>query len=452
MNISQIGSLEGRKILIASMPAEGHVNPLTGIAKHLQSVGCDVRWYTGGGYAAKMEKLNIPLFPYKKALDVSNINPEEMFPDREKIKSQVGKLVYDMINIFIKQGPNFIDDMREIRDEFAFDVVVAECTFSAIPLIKKVFGVPVVGVGIVPLTESSRDLPPMGLGMTPSSTIPGKLKQALLRTLSDQVFFRKPNNATQQILKQYGVYHPRTNFFDLGVKTSDVYLQSGTPGFEYKRSDMGKNIRYIGALLPYAAGESKPGWYDERVTRYKSVVLVTQGTVENDPKKLLIPTLEAFKNTDTLVICTTGGSQTKELRERFPNDNLIIEDFIPFRDVMAYTNVYVTNGGYGGVMLGIQHALPMVAAGVHEGKNEICARIGYFKVGINLRTEYPTVDQVRSSVEKILADPIYKTNVSALANEFRNYQPGQLAAGYISALLAKQKVSELNLVFNDAAA
>ena len=130
--------------------------------------------------------------------------------------------------------------------------------------------------------------------------------------------------------------------------------------------------------------------------------MVTQGTVEKDVEKLLVPTLEAFKNTDTLVVCTTGGSKTKELKERFPHSNIIIEDFIPFDSIMPYAKVYVTNGGYGGVMLGIENKLPMVVAGVHEGKNEICARVGYFKLGINLKTEKPTITQIKKAVEKVI--------------------------------------------------
>ena len=102
---------------------------------------------------------------------------------------------------------------------------------------------------------------------------------------------------------------------------------------------------------------------------------------------MIVPTLEAFKNSNTLVICTTGGSQTKELRAAYPQANFIIEDFIPFNDVMPYADVYITNGGYGGVMLGVENNLPMVVAGIHEGKNEICARVGFFKLGINLKTE-----------------------------------------------------------------
>ena len=50
---TNIEALAGRKILFASMPAEGHVNPLTGLAKHLQSLGADVRWYTGSSYQEK---------------------------------------------------------------------------------------------------------------------------------------------------------------------------------------------------------------------------------------------------------------------------------------------------------------------------------------------------------------------------------------------------------------
>ena len=108
-------------------------------------------------------------------------------------------------------------------------MVVAECTFSAIPIIKKVFDVPVTGVGIVPLTETSRDLAPPGLGLTPSYTFTGRMKQWFLRILTDRVFFRAANLACYEILDSYGIQHQRSNIFDINVKASDLYLQSGTP-------------------------------------------------------------------------------------------------------------------------------------------------------------------------------------------------------------------------------
>jgi UDP:flavonoid glycosyltransferase YjiC (YdhE family) len=104
-------------------------------------------------------------------------------------------------------------------------------------------------------------------------------------------------------------------------------------------------------------------------------------------------------------------------------------------------DVYVTNGGYGGVMLGIQNKLPMVVAGVHEGKNEINARIGYFKLGINLRTEKPTSSQIKNNVEIILQDKTYKNNVVKLANEFEQYNPARLFEKYVNELLSRQEKS-----------
>ena len=174
---------------------------------------------------------------------------------------------------------------------------------------------------------------------------------------------------------------------------------------------------------------------------FKKVILVTQGTIEKNPEKLIVPVLEAFKNSSCLVVVTTGGSKTQELRDRYTQPNIIIEDFIPFGQVLPYTSVFITNGGYGGVMLGIENNVPMVVAGIHEGKNEINARVGYFKVGINLKTETPSSGQIRKSVEKILADGAYKSNVKRLGAEFRQYNTLQLCEKYVNDAVVSRKQS-----------
>jgi len=278
------------------------------------------------------------------------------------------------------------------------------------------------------------------------------MKQWVLRILTDNMFFRAANHACHEILDSYGVEHNRSNVLDINVKATDLYLQSGTPGFEYRRSDIGSNIRFIGSLLPYTAEQKSSRCTDIRLSQFEKVITVTQGTVEKDVEKLLVPTLEAFKNTDTLVVCTTGGSKTEELKERFPYSNIIIEDFIPFDSIMPYTRVYVTNGGYGGVMLGIENKLPMVVAGVHEGKNEICARVGYFKLGINLKTERPSAAQIKKAVEKVLRCQAYRKNVQRLSKEFRQYNPGELGASYIGALFNKRAKAKTTFLSKGAAA
>jgi MGT family glycosyltransferase len=428
-------SLAGRRILFANFPGDGHFNPLTGLAVHLKWLGCDVRWYTSPMYEQKVRDMDIPFFPYQKAIDISRF--KELFPEREKIKGMIRKLNFDILNVFVLRGEEYFEDLKEVYKEFPFEAVIADCAFTGIPFVTDKMQIPVLAIGVMPLVETSKDLPAPGLGLTPNYSWLGQLKHRIQRLFAAKVIFGKPNRVMQDILSRHGIDHMNLGIFDIVVKKSNLFLQSGTPGFEYFRSDLGANIRYLGALLPFRRRSSKPEWHDPRLNQFDNVVIATQGTVESDVEKLLVPTLEALKNTDTLVIVTTGGSQTEELRKRYPHENIIIEDFIAFSDIMPYADAYITNGGYGGVMLGIEYQLPLVVAGVHEGKNEINARIGYFKLGINLKTEKPTPQQIRKAVHTVLHDKQYRENVKRLQKEFTQYDPAALCASYLKEVLEK---------------
>jgi UDP:flavonoid glycosyltransferase YjiC (YdhE family) len=163
-------------------------------------------------------------------------------------------------------------------------------------------------------------------------------------------------------------------------------------------------------------------------------LLVSQGTFESDHSKLIHPTLEAFKDSDYLVLVATGFHHTETLRKKYPQQNIIIEGFMDFDEVMRRCDVYITNGGYGGVLSAIHHALPMVCAGVHEGKNEICTRIGYFNIGIDLKTENAKPLALRTAIEKVIRDPSYKQNIEKLRSEFASYNTHELSERLILGL------------------
>ncbi|HEV8508211.1 MAG TPA: nucleotide disphospho-sugar-binding domain-containing protein [Chitinophagaceae bacterium] len=433
--------MKSRKILFANFPADGHFSPLTGLAIHLKNSGHDVRWYTGSKYEAKIKSLGFTYYPLKKAIDFSTGEPDQVFPERKNHKGQIAKLKFDIKHAFVLRGPEFYKDIAEINESFPFDIMIADNCFTGIPFVRQLLAKPVIAIGVMPLMETSRDLPPTGLGLTPSHTSFGKLKQDLMRFFADKFIFNDSKKLTDKIFSEYGMKKSRGNIFDIVSKEADLFLQSGTPGFEYRRTDLRNNIHFIGPLLPYGHEQDKNYQVPDQYKNFKKRILVTQGTVETDVDKIISPTLEAFKDTDVLVIATTGGSRTQELRDRYPHANILIEDFIPFNDIMPQVDAYVTNGGYGGVLLGIQNKIPMVVAGIHEGKNEINARIGYFKLGVDLKTEKPTPTQIRESVETILQNRLYRRNVIKLANEFEDYDPAWLTEKYADELISRQERS-----------
>ena len=111
----------------------------------------------------------------------------------------------------------------------------------------------------------------------------------------------------------------------------------------------------------------------------------------------------------------------------------MIEDFVDFAALFERTRLFVCNGGYGSVMLALSHGVPVLAAGKREGKNDINARIDYFGVGIDLRTERPAASRIAKGVARILADPGYAERAARLRDELRAYEPIDLVARELAA-------------------
>ena len=119
-------------------------------------------------------------------------------------------------------------------------------------------------------------------------------------------------------------------------------------------------------------------------------MVVSQGTVDNrDPEKLFVPALTALAGTGHLVVACTGHRNTGALRERFPQGNVIVEDWADFDALLPHADVFITNGGYGSIMQAIMAEVPIVSAGKSEAKNDINARLAYRHLGYDLKTERP---------------------------------------------------------------
>lgn len=427
-------TLKNKKILFAATPAAGHFNPLTGLAKYLSDSGNDVRWYTSVDFKDKLSQMKIHHYPFKEALDVNFEDLDSYFPERAKLKSPIDRMNFDMINLFANRSSECFSDISEIYQNFQFDVIICDNTFAAIPILRSKLGVPVVVVGVMPLAEESTALGPYGLGILPPANSLERIKNKLMRFVLKNVLAKKSIQSFKKTLKQYDIEAANTPLLNLLVKQSDLYLQIGSQDFEYSRPDLGSNIRFVGALLPFTE-PTTDFWFDKRMEQYSKIILVTQGTVEKNIDNLIIPTLEAFKDSDFLVIVTTGGNKTKELQAKYPMDNIVITDYIPYQCIMPHVHVYITNGGYGGVMQSLKYKLPIVAAGVFEGKSEICSRIGYFNYGIDLKTETPDAHLVKQAVIKIFEDKVYKENVKKLSASFEQTRSEELCSVYIARLL-----------------
>lgn len=421
-----------RKILFATMPMDGHFNPLTGIAMHFKANGHDVRWYCSQTYEDKLQKLGIHLYSYKRAREVNSQNLHQLYPEISKLKGSKG-IKYAFEKIFLDNIANHFLDVKEIyENEFKFDMLFCDGAFYALQMINEKIGKPVYVFGPSPILATSKDTPPNFIGFTPARTIIGRKIHRLMRFFMDRMVFTDGQKVYNNMRKSQGLPPYNSSFWDISTDSSTLYFQSGIPEFEYYRSDLSPKVKFVGALLPYKNGSGLIFKQPEKLKQYEKVILISQGTIDNiNQNKLIIPALEALKDKNYLLIVTTGNINTEELRKKYNQPNIIIEDFIDFDYLLDYTDLYITNGGYGGVMLSLSKGVPMLAAGITEGKNDINAHIRYFKVGIDLRTENPTPDKIKIKTEEILEDKTFKNNASRLQLLLGNYNTNQNIEDYV---------------------
>jgi UDP:flavonoid glycosyltransferase YjiC (YdhE family) len=427
------------KFLFATVPADGHFNPLTGIAMHLKATGHDVRWYTGPSYAAKLERLGIPHYPFQRASEINGDNIGTLFPERAKLHGPA-LIRFDGKHMMVINTGNYFEDIQEIDASFPFDVLFCDAAFYAMKLIKEKLGKRVCAIGVAPSLETSKDVPPNFVGLKPAKTAIGQLVHQGMRAMMERMVTNEVKALYNQILASHGLAPVEGSLFDVSYRSPDVVFQSGVPGFAYPRREHNPRMQFVGALLPYKGAIATGFSESAKLDKYKRVILISQGTVDNkDPHKLIVPALEALKDTDALLIVTTGYCQTEALRASYPQENIVIEDFVDFDAILDRTDLFICNGGYGSVLLSLSKGVPLLTAGIREGKNDINAHVDYFNVGIDLRTESPKSNDIRHAAERLLSEPRWKQNAARLRDEFRAYRSHEL----IDAYLAQSKSSRI---------
>jgi MGT family glycosyltransferase len=406
------------RILVGSVPVIGHVNPLLPLVRALARRGHELRWYTGAKYRAKVEAAGARHAAMQHARDYDDAAFDDEFPERRSL-SGLAQLKFDMKQIFIGNAPGQLRDLQAITREFHADVLLCEPTMLGALFHSELSGVPTAVLGVMPLVRSSRDTAPFGLGLAPDASALGRLRNRALNWAVEHVLFRDVQARWNEVRKSVGL--PPTGWWlDAGDKAA-VYMQPSIPSLEHPRSDLPRNVHFIGIVPPEApSGWNPPDFWPE-LDGARPIVHVTQGTIANQAPDLIAPALEGLAGEDVLVVVTTGGRPVASLGLRNVPNNARIGTFLSYPELLPKTSAMVTNGGYGGVQNALSYGVPLVVAGVSEDKPEVAMRVACSGAGISLKTAAPSPERVRGAVRMLLDDPRYRTRARALAAEYARY-------------------------------
>jgi UDP:flavonoid glycosyltransferase YjiC (YdhE family) len=411
------------KILMASTPATGHINPLVTIARFLVEDGHEVVFLSGTAYRGRIESSGARFCALPGKADVDFRDLLAIAPELGSIEPGLTWLRVAQERIFIDKVADQHKGLQEVLRGFPADSIVGDDMFFG--LLPTLLGprasrpaVMVCGTSILHCRRDDRA--PLSLGLPPATTPAQFEEYKAIAAEYDEKVDQPSLERLNAELKDLGVDALSIPFFEATVVLADTYLQLSVPGFEFPRT-MPSCVNFIGALPIIPREAQIPPWAAD-LDGSRKVALVTQGTMANHDFSLLIgPTLAAFANDPDIIVVATGGGRSVDAIPGPIPANARLADYLPFEWLLPKVDVLVTNGGYGSVNQALSFGIPIIAAGLTEDKADVNARIGWSGAGIDLKTNNPTPEAIRAAVRTALDGPDCRRHAQRLAAEFATY-------------------------------
>ena len=410
------------RVLIASTPLTGHLNPLLAIGHALIGDGHEVLGLSARVMRDRIERAGAAFRAFPAGADLDLSDRDALFPQWKKIPPGAERLRFALEHVYVDAIQPQHEGLQEVLREFPADVIIGDnFLLGVLPMLlgPRAQRPAIVLCGTMLLHCRRDDGGPHFAGLPPAISDAQRDEYAAISQRLDRVLHDPVKRYLNARLVALGVEPLSIDLFHALVALPDAYLQLTVPSFEFPRRDLPPSVHFVGAppIIPNQA--PLPPWAHE-LDGSRKVVLVTQGTLSNfDFGQLVAPTLAALANdSDVLVVVTTGGRSLDAIPGLVPV-NTRLATYLPFEWLLPHVDVLVTNGGYGSVNQALSFGVPLVTAGLTEDKADVNARVAWSGVGIDLATNSPSPQALRKAVRAVLENPDYCARASSMAEEFR---------------------------------
>lgn len=418
------------RILLCSPPLRGHVTPAVEIGRRLVAGGHDVTMITGSRFSDTVTGAGIAHESLVGIADFDERDPRSFTPDVDRLTG-LALSRHQVTGTFV----NPIFDQARVVDRVlaagpAVDVVYADATFAGVvPLLGRPAHTRprVVGLGTLPLAQSSVDVPPYNSGLPVTAGVLARIRNRGANLIAHRILFRSVQRRAATLVESAG---GTLDFPILDLSRAfDAFVQLSPREFEYPRRDLSSNVEFAGPIFSSGAASSSavgdtPSWWpngEEHGAR--PIVHVTQGTLDNhDFTQLVVPALHALADLPVTVVVSTGGAPAHTVSAAVLANAFVVED-VNYQWLLPRTALLITNGGFGTVQQALAHRAAVIVAPGGEDKQEVAARVAFFGVGVNMGTRRPTPEHIRSAVDTVLASSTMSHNVDSLADAITRYDP-----------------------------
>ncbi|HEX3473330.1 MAG TPA: glycosyltransferase [Silvibacterium sp.] len=389
------------KIGFLSLPLSGHLNPMTSLARKLQSRGNDVVF------------LGVPdVEPFARAAGLEFVSyGEREYPTGSiaRIWSRVAKLHgKEVLRYTLRElSPGLVkaalEHLPETIAETGIETLVIDKIYFFVELVAMHLGIPFVHVWNVLNLDMSGSTPACSFSW-PHETTPEALARNLEGVVEVGSYFGPLVEAVQPYAEKLGI---EVDWNDPNDTLSRLAVVSQIPReFDYPGIPWPAQFHYTG---PFHDGEGRePVPFPWEKLTGRRLIYASLGTLVNGLEHVYRTILEAVAPLSGVqVVLSVGRNVDLDKIGPVPSNTIVVRS-APQVELLKRAALCITHAGLNTALEALAQGVPMVAIPISYDQPGVAARIAYHGAGEFIELEELSTQRLSQVIQKVRMNPTYR--------------------------------------------
>jgi zeaxanthin glucosyltransferase len=389
------------KLGFVSMPLSGHLNPMTALARRLQSRGNEVVFFGVPDVEPFARAAGLDFVPYG----------EREYPagSIDKVYSSVAQLHgFEAVrHSCMDLNPDLtrvtFDYLAEKLATTGVEAVVIDTIHFFIELVPLSMSIPYVHIWNVLHLDFSGATPAC-LFSCPLDTSPEGLNRNAADLDKIGAILGPIAEIARSYAKKVGL---KIDWNDPAASVSKLAVITQTPKeFDFPGIPWPAQFHYAG---PFHDDEGRePVLFPWDKLTGKPLIYASLGTLVNglnDVYKHILEAVEPLE--DVQVVLSVGKNISPENLGPIPSNTIVVRS-APQIELLKRAALCITHAGLNTTLESLAHGVPMVAIPIGYDQPGAAARIAHHGTGVFIEVDELTTDSLRGLIEKVLQDPSYR--------------------------------------------
>jgi MGT family glycosyltransferase len=421
------------KVGFVSLPVTGHLNPMTALARKLQSRGTEVIFIGVPDVGPIVRAANLKFAPFcEKEYPVGSVAKRWGGVAKLHGLDVVEYTSRELIPGLIKAA---LEHLPEKLRETGVEALAIDTVYRFLELVPMRLGMPYAQIwNILPMDRSGST--PAYYFSWPHETTPEALARNIggLKRISS--FFAPVLAVAKSYAERNGL---QIDWNDPAATVSKLAVVTQTPKeFDFPISHWPPQFHYAGPFHDDEGREQVPfPW--EKLTG-APLIYASMGTLVNGMEHVYRAILEAVgRFPETQLVLSVGKNIKPDDLRPIPS-NAIIVSTAPQIELLKRAAICITHAGLNTALEALAQGVPMVAIPIGFDQPGVAARVAYHGVGEFVEIEDLTAERLSELIQRVRKNPSYRDRARYFQKVIAQTQGLDLAADVIERAFKKNQI------------